>query len=86
MESGKEVKKKINVLEAMHYIRAAWQQVRQQTIQNCLHKGGHQYQSMVMKLQTTTMMMMMMILANTGKNCVEPRNAISKATSQWIAM
>ena len=27
MGSGKEVKKKINVLETMHYIMAAWQQV-----------------------------------------------------------
>jgi hypothetical protein len=41
MESGKEVKKKINILEAMHYIMAAWQQVSQQTIQNCFHKAGH---------------------------------------------
>jgi hypothetical protein len=32
MESGKEIKKRINVLEAMHYIMAAWQQVSQQTI------------------------------------------------------
>jgi hypothetical protein len=44
MESGKEIKKKINVLEAMHYIMAAWQQVSQQTIQNCIRKGGHKYQ------------------------------------------
>jgi hypothetical protein len=29
MESGKEVEKKINVLEATHYIMAAWQQVSQ---------------------------------------------------------
>jgi hypothetical protein len=35
MELGKEVKKKINVLKAMHYTVAAWQQVSQQTIQNC---------------------------------------------------
>jgi hypothetical protein len=35
MQSGKEVKKKINVFEAMHYIIAAWRQVSQQTIQNC---------------------------------------------------
>jgi len=28
----------------------------------------------------------MMISAKTGKNCVEPRNTVSKATSQWIAM
>ena len=45
MESGKEVKKKINVLEAMHYIMAAWQQVSQQTIQKCFRKAGHKYQS-----------------------------------------
>jgi len=45
MESGKEVKKKINVLETMHYIMAAWQQVRQQTIQNCFRKVGHKYQA-----------------------------------------
>jgi len=29
MESGKEIKKKINVLKAMHYIMAAWPQVNQ---------------------------------------------------------
>jgi hypothetical protein len=44
MESEKEVKKKINVLKAMHYIMAAWQQVCQQTIQNCFCKAGHKYQ------------------------------------------
>ena len=45
MESGEEVKKKINVLEAMHYVMAAWQQVSEQTIQNCFRKAGHKYQS-----------------------------------------
>src|SRR5215510_5649422 len=40
---------------------------------------------MVMKWQTM-LMMIMMISAKTGKNCVEPRNTISTATSQWIAM
>jgi len=45
MESGKVVKKKINVFEAMHYIMAAWQQVSQQTIQNCFLKAGHKFQS-----------------------------------------
>jgi hypothetical protein len=45
MESGKEIKKKINILEAVHYIMAAWQQVSQQTIQNCFHKAGHKNQS-----------------------------------------
>ena len=44
MELGKEVKKKINVLEAMHYIMAEWQQVSQQTIQNWFRKAGHKYQ------------------------------------------
>ena len=29
----------------MHYIMAAWQQVSQQTIQNCFLKAGHIYQS-----------------------------------------
>ena len=29
----------------MHYIMAAWQQVSQQTIQNCFHKARHKYQS-----------------------------------------
>jgi hypothetical protein len=45
IESGKEIKKKINILKAMHYIMAAWQQVSQQTIQNCFRKAGHKYQS-----------------------------------------
>jgi hypothetical protein len=45
MESGKEVQKKINVLEAMQYKMTAWQQVSQQTIQNCFRKDGHKYQS-----------------------------------------
>jgi hypothetical protein len=45
MESGKEVQKKINILKAMHYIMAVWQQVSQQTIQNCFRKAGHKYQS-----------------------------------------
>ena len=45
VESEKEVQKKINVLGAMHYIMAAWQQVSQQTIQNCFHKPGNKYQS-----------------------------------------
>ena len=29
----------------MHYIMAAWQQVSQQTIQNCFRKARHNYQS-----------------------------------------
>jgi hypothetical protein len=47
MESQNEVKKKINVLEAMHYIMDAWQQITQQTIQNCFCKAGYKYQSNV---------------------------------------
>src|SRR5215510_7856644 len=35
----------MNVFEAMHYITAAWQQINQQTIQNCFHKAGYKYQS-----------------------------------------
>jgi hypothetical protein len=45
MESRKEVKKKINAFEAMHYIMDAWQQITQQTIQNCFRKAGYKYQS-----------------------------------------
>jgi hypothetical protein len=51
METGKEIKKKINILEAMHYIMAAWQQVSQQTIQNCSVKPGTSTSRMVMKWQ-----------------------------------
>jgi hypothetical protein len=47
MESRKEVKKKINVFEAMHYIMDAWQQITQQTIQNCFRKAEYKYQSNV---------------------------------------
>jgi hypothetical protein len=47
MESRKEVKKKINVFEAMHYIMDAWEQITQQTIQNCFCKAGYKYQSNV---------------------------------------
>src|SRR5215469_12094346 len=38
-------KKHVNVLEAMHYIMAAWQQINQQTIQNCFRKAGYKYHS-----------------------------------------
>ena len=38
---GKESTEKMKVLKAMHYIMAAWQQVSQQTIQNCFRKAGH---------------------------------------------
>jgi hypothetical protein len=52
MESRKEVKKKINVLKAMHYIMAAWQQITQQTIQNRFRKAGYKYQSNVNEMAT----------------------------------
>jgi hypothetical protein len=42
---GKGSKEKINVLEAMHYIMAAWQQVSQHTTENSFRKAGHKYQS-----------------------------------------
>src|SRR5215510_10649556 len=45
IESRKEGKKKINAFEAMHYIMAAWQQINQQTIQDCFRKAGYKYQS-----------------------------------------
>jgi Rad3-related DNA helicase len=45
MESRKEVKEKINIFEAMRYIMAAWQQITQQTIQNCFRKAGYKHQS-----------------------------------------
>src|SRR5215510_7931922 len=35
----------MNVFEAVHYIMAAWQQINQQTIQNCFRKAGYKYQS-----------------------------------------
>jgi hypothetical protein len=41
MDAGKSTKKKINVLEALHYTVAALQQVTQQTIENCFRKAGY---------------------------------------------
>jgi hypothetical protein len=41
MDAGKDTKKKINVLEALHYTVAALQQVTQQTIENCFWKAGY---------------------------------------------
>jgi hypothetical protein len=40
MDAGKDTKKKINVLEALHYTVAALQQVTQ-TIKNCFRKAGY---------------------------------------------
>jgi hypothetical protein len=47
MRSRKEVKKKINVFGAMHYIMDAWQQITHQTIHNCFRKAGYKYESNV---------------------------------------
>jgi hypothetical protein len=41
MDAGKDTKKKINVLEALHYNVAALQQVTQKTIENCFRKAGY---------------------------------------------
>jgi hypothetical protein len=41
MDAGKDTKKKINVLEALHYSMTALQQVTQQTIENCFRKAGY---------------------------------------------
>jgi hypothetical protein len=41
MDAGKDTKKKINVLEALHYTVAALQEVIQQTIENCFRKAGY---------------------------------------------
>ncbi|RXY26569.1 hypothetical protein DD577_28975 [Klebsiella pneumoniae] len=41
MDAGKDTKKKINVLEALHYTVAALQQVTQHTIENCFRKAGY---------------------------------------------
>jgi hypothetical protein len=41
MDEGKDMKKKINVLETLHYTVAALQQVTHQTIENCFRKAGY---------------------------------------------
>jgi hypothetical protein len=41
MDAGKDKKKKINALEALHYTVAALQQVTQQIIENCVLKAGY---------------------------------------------
>jgi hypothetical protein len=41
MDAGKDTKKKINVLETLHYTVAALQQVTQQTVVNCFRKAGY---------------------------------------------
>jgi hypothetical protein len=46
MESRKEVKKKLTYLKQCTTM-AVWQQITQQTIQNCFRKAGYKYQSNV---------------------------------------
>jgi hypothetical protein len=41
MDAGKNTKKKINKLKALHYTVAALQEVTQQTIKNCFRKAGY---------------------------------------------
>jgi hypothetical protein len=41
MDAGKDTKKKINVLEALHYNVEPLKQVTQQTIENCFWKAGY---------------------------------------------
>jgi hypothetical protein len=41
MDAGKDTKKKINVLEALHYTVAALKEVTQQTIENCFRIAGY---------------------------------------------
>jgi hypothetical protein len=41
MDAGKDMKKKLNVLEALYYTVAALQQDTQQTIENCFQKAGY---------------------------------------------
>jgi hypothetical protein len=41
MDAGKDRKKKIYVLQALHYTVAALQQVTQQTIENLFRKAGY---------------------------------------------
>jgi hypothetical protein len=41
MDAGKDMKKKRNMLEALHYTVAALQQVTQQTNKNCFRKAGY---------------------------------------------
>ena len=41
MDAGEEVKLKIDVLQAIHFIVSAWQKVSQCTIENCFRKCGY---------------------------------------------
>jgi hypothetical protein len=42
MDAGKDTKKKIKVLEALHSTVTVLQQVTQQTIENCFRKAGYE--------------------------------------------
>jgi hypothetical protein len=41
MDAGKWVQLKIDILQAIHFVVSAWQQVTQSAIQNCFVKCGH---------------------------------------------
>jgi hypothetical protein len=41
MDAGKDQKKKIDVLDAMHYTASTWQHVMQQTLEYCFRKAGY---------------------------------------------
>jgi hypothetical protein len=43
MDAGKDQKKKIDVLDAMHYTVSAWRQVTQQTLEYCFQKAGYRH-------------------------------------------
>jgi len=60
----------------MHYIMAAWQQVSQQTIQNCFCKAGHKYQSDGNEMVNDDYYYFGQDLEEMcrAKKCVEPRN------------
>jgi hypothetical protein len=41
MDTGKDQKKKINIIEALHYTVSAWRQVMQQTLEYYFRKAGY---------------------------------------------
>jgi hypothetical protein len=41
MDASKDQKKKIDILEAMHYTVSAWRQIMQQTIEYCFRKADY---------------------------------------------
>jgi hypothetical protein len=44
MDSGKDIELKINVLQAIHFTGAAWQQVTQSTTLNCFCQCGYRHE------------------------------------------